>query len=128
MRNRAKCRKCDDIIESFHTNDYCACKCGEISVYGGMQKYECGASDWSNFIRVDDMGAEIIPKIKESNAEQSITIDEETKRPTREELIDGLEYVLKNLEELPAHAMSAPITHYDYSALLSVLIAVLRAD
>ena len=33
--NRAKCLKCNDIIESKHRHDYVSCKCGACSVDGG---------------------------------------------------------------------------------------------
>lgn len=34
-RNRAKCKKCGDIIESKYRHDFVTCKCGAISVDGG---------------------------------------------------------------------------------------------
>ncbi len=54
MKNRAKCKKCHSVLESFHEFDYITCKCGEIAISGGNQKLECYANDWSNFLRVDD--------------------------------------------------------------------------
>ena len=35
LRNAAKCKICDDVIESHYTHDYVTCKCGAISVDGG---------------------------------------------------------------------------------------------
>jgi hypothetical protein len=54
MRNRAKCRLCNDIIESTHVHDYKTCSCGEISVDGGNEYHRCSAKDFHNFIRLDD--------------------------------------------------------------------------
>lgn len=34
-RNRAKCKKCGDVIESTHVYEFVTCKCGSISVDGG---------------------------------------------------------------------------------------------
>lgn len=34
-RNAAKCRKCNDEIESMHVHDFKYCKCGTIFVDGG---------------------------------------------------------------------------------------------
>jgi hypothetical protein len=34
-RNRARCRKCNDIIESEYRHDFRSCECGAISVDGG---------------------------------------------------------------------------------------------
>ena len=35
LHNRAKCRKCGDIIESHFTHDFKMCSCGSIFVDGG---------------------------------------------------------------------------------------------
>lgn len=35
IANRAKCKKCGDIIESKYTHDFVWCKCGAIFVDGG---------------------------------------------------------------------------------------------
>ena len=101
MRNRAKCRLCGDIIESFHRTDYVACSCDEISVDGGEYRFQCGAKDFKNFIRIDDLGNEI-----------PIRFEEET----------------KEIEELPPRAMSSSITHYDWVASLILLSSILKAD
>ena len=35
MRNRIKCRKCNDIIESKSRHDFVWCKCKSVAVDGG---------------------------------------------------------------------------------------------
>lgn len=35
-RNRARCRKCGDVIESKTRHDFVGCKCGAIAVDGGQ--------------------------------------------------------------------------------------------
>lgn len=35
IKNKAKCLKCGDIIESIDRHDYVQCSCGNISVDGG---------------------------------------------------------------------------------------------
>ena len=35
ISNKAKCKKCKDIIESTYRHDFVTCKCGAISVDGG---------------------------------------------------------------------------------------------
>lgn len=35
LRNRIRCRKCGEIIESFTRNDIKFCKCGAVGVDGG---------------------------------------------------------------------------------------------
>lgn len=36
LRNRVRCKKCGDTIESKTTHDHQACKCGAVSVDGGL--------------------------------------------------------------------------------------------
>ena len=43
IRNSAKCRKCNDEIESTHRHDFVKCKCGEIFVDGGKAYIRRGA-------------------------------------------------------------------------------------
>ena len=33
--NKAKCKNCEDIIESKHRHDFVSCSCGKIAVDGG---------------------------------------------------------------------------------------------
>ena len=35
IRNRIKCKKCGEIIESTSSHDFKFCKCGAVAVYGG---------------------------------------------------------------------------------------------
>lgn len=35
IRNRCKCAKCGDVIESKYRHDFVTCKCGAIAVDGG---------------------------------------------------------------------------------------------
>jgi hypothetical protein len=70
MRNRAKCKLCNDILESFHVNDRVECSCGEISITGGQHAFECAYRNISSFIRLDDNGKEI--EVKEAGQEGGI--------------------------------------------------------
>ena len=63
MRNRAKCKLCGDIIESFHEFDHVICKCDQIAISGGQVKYECAARSFDNFLRIDDEGNQIVPSV-----------------------------------------------------------------
>lgn len=122
MQNRAKCKLCDCIIESFHSTDYVVCKCGEIYVEGG-ESMRCGAKDWSNFLRVDDKGNEIIVKVKEVDLKP-----EETSKPNRKELLDLLDGMVKNIENLPKKAMISAVTHYDFCSLMILLSSIFRSE
>ncbi len=141
MKNRAKCKLCSSIIESFHPTDYIFCKCGEISLYGA-DKMLCAAKHWENFLRIDDEGNEIIPKILKSGSthpsDEADKKDKDTPSsngdnnqhtlPSKKELIDMLSEMIKNIENLPQHAMNNPINHYDFSSLLILLVALFKDD
>jgi len=44
IRNRARCKKCGDVIESKYRHDFVSCKCGAIFVDGGNAYFRGG---WS---------------------------------------------------------------------------------
>ncbi len=130
MRNRAKCKKCGSIIESFHRYDFVSCKCNEISVDGGTDHLRCSAKDFTNFLRVDDEGNEIIVHFKEPEMfrDENIESDANYPKPSSKELIDTLEETIKNIDHLPDSARFAPVTHSDFSSALSLLAAILRSS
>lgn len=132
MINRAKCKLCSSIVESFHSTDYVYCKCGEIFVDGG-DSLKCGAKDWSNFIRVDDEGNEIIVKVQESPSSSSEGQKAENTqnaqhKPSKVELLEMLHDMIKSIENLPPNALSTYITHYDYVSSLILLLALFKAE
>lgn len=124
MKNKAKCKLCETVIESFHAEDYVTCKCGEIFVDGG-DSFHCGANLWCNFLRVDDEGNEIIPKIQEKENKKPI---EKLHKPTKKELLDMLDEMIKSIESLPSQAMTLPINHYDFCSLLLLLSSILHTE
>lgn len=92
---------------------------------------QCGAENWDNFLRVDDNGNDIVVKVRDtfepkSNHEDIISkIDD---RPTKEELIGVLDDMIAKIDTLPQHTMTAPINHYDYSALLMLLSSIFKVS
>jgi predicted HAD superfamily phosphohydrolase len=114
MRNRAKCKACEAIIESLAHNDEVSCKCGQISVMGG-DKLGCAALNWDNFLRVDDQGNVIVPEIT-------------VKKPlTREELLSELDSLIDRIQDMPPQAMHIAINHYDFMSLLILLSLIFRS-
>jgi hypothetical protein len=126
MRNRAKCKLCKSIIESVANTDYVSCACGEIAISGGMQKLQCFANNFENFMRVDDEGNEIIVTVKEKEEVEAIV--EQTSTPSKEELLQMLDELRHRIDTLPQHAMLSPITHADFNSLLLLLSAIFRSD
>ena len=132
MRNRAKCKLCADILESFHEHDWVTCKCGEISIDGGNHRMDCSAKNWENFLRVDDNGNTIVPKVvqkdglkPDQNDSGMETDQEQSSAMTPKEKIDMLQEMIKNLENLPQNVMSQPINHYDFYTYLLLVSAIL---
>lgn len=125
MRNRAKCKLCGDILESFHAHDFVTCKCGEISIDGGDNYFKCGAKDWKNFMRVDDQGNEIIVKVTDNIAEIASI---EPSKPSKKDLIDMFDTMVKNIENLPTNAMGLPINHYDLYSFMLLISQILKED
>lgn len=111
MRNRAKCKLCEDVIESFHQHDYVTCRCGEITIDGGLHYWKCSALHWENFLRVDDENNIIIPTIIDINDTDTIAVEENSEevdrssKPSKEELLDMLAKQLEDLEKLPSNAL-----------------------
>lgn len=127
MKNRAKCKVCLSVIESFHIYDYVTCKCGQISISGGNDKLECSAKDWANFLRIDDEGHEIIVKVKDSKeSKESTNSDENPPKMTKKEMLEMLEASVKNIENLPKGAMIQPITHYDMYNFMVLVLAIFK--
>jgi hypothetical protein len=126
MKNRAKCKKCNSIIESFHSTDYVMCQCGEISVYEG-DALKCAAKDYSNFIRVDENGNEIIVKVVDRESNTNPDTIAQSPKPTRTDMLDMLDEMIRNVEKMPSHALQQPINHYDYLSLMLLLSSLLRA-
>lgn len=115
MRNRAKCKSCESVIESIHERDEVGCACGKISVSGG-DKMGCAATDWSIFLRVDDENNVIVPKIQEA---PSIT---------RDDLLAALDDMIHRIEEMPQQAMIISINHYDFVSLLILLSSIFKSE
>lgn len=125
MKNRAKCKLCDSIIESFHRDDYVSCTCGEIAIWGGTDSYNVSYRDIANFVRVDDEGNEII--VKEEQSSDVKQIDPETK-PSRNDLIKMLDEMANNIENLPPHAKFQSVNQYDMQALISLLSLIFKTN
>ena len=102
VRNRAQCKLCGHIIESFHITDYMACKCKEISVHGLKG---CSYIHQENFLRVDDEDHIIIPTFIDIDKVQDIEDKASFPPPTKAELLVKLDQELEELEKLPSNAL-----------------------
>lgn len=124
MRNRAKCKLCLDVIESMHATDMQICKCGEIGVEGGSAFY-CRAKNWDNFLRIDDDGREIAVKV---SSDTTISHSGIESKPSRQELLEMFDEMVKTYEALPSNAMTSPVTHYDLLSVMLLVSALFKAE
>lgn len=132
MRNRAKCKQCQDVIESFHADDLVFCRCKEIAISGGFDYYWCRAKDYKNFLRVDDEDNEIPvkyvdratvneEKVADQVADASKVIDLPVDNHNMVDHLGEITDMIRIIEELPNHAKQAPCTQYDFLGLLYVM-------
>lgn len=129
MKNQAKCKLCNVIIESLDKDKIITCKCGEIAIDGGNEFYGAYARDFVNFLRIAEDGTAI--EVKYIVKEPSAVIQQEevpTNKLTRKELLDMLEENLKSMDNMPPHAMISPMTNYDYYAFGTLLLSIFRAE
>ncbi len=128
MKNRAKCKACQTIIESFMRGDYVSCKCGQIAVNHGPAMF-CEALDWNNFLRLDDEGNEKAVTYQEKNDQKDDGINkgEDTHIPSKDELISMLDEMIKSYEHLPVRAMVKPITHADHVSLMMLVSSLVKS-
>lgn len=127
MKNRAKCKLCESIIESFHSEDFVYCKCKEIAVFGGEALYT-QAKSYANFLRVDDEGHEIPVKYseKKSSEDASDNPAEPQKDVTCEELMDELQSMIKAIEDLPKHEKFSFATNADLSYCILIILNIFK--
>jgi hypothetical protein len=70
--------------------------------------------------QVDEEGNSIIPDVKPLYMADA--------KPTRDEMVDMLDMMIKKIEEIPHNAMTTPITHFDYYSLLCLLSSLFKAS
>lgn len=140
MRNRAKCKICKEIIESFHRHDYVTCKCGEISVNGGTDYCKASARDYANFLRVADDGTEIIPKVIEKSEKipetgGELKVEGTTFDPpdppdppgmSANEILEELQTMVQFVDRIPESVLYSQVTQADFYKALMLICAILR--
>lgn len=124
MRNRAKCKLCKCVIESFHPTDTVTCKCGQIYVTGGSSM-QCGAEDFSNFLIVDDNDQEHeVRAIDKDDKKEELPLNDSI--PSKEDLIGMLQQIVSVYENLPDHAKQMPVTNYDMQSALALILCIFK--
>lgn len=124
MRNRAKCKLCKTIIESFHETDYVHCQCGEIAISGGLYHLWTEAKDYSNFLRIEEDGRET--SVRHSDADKP-SGDQPEAPPliTPRSMLNELKFRIEADESLPEKAQLLPITNLDQRYYMLLIHATL---
>ena len=126
MRNKAKCKLCGSVIESYHSMDYVACTCGEISLDGGDAMRCYAVNDLANIIRIDDDGNEIVPKIvHKETIEQPAEVDS---KPTRADMLTMLDDMINSYEALPKQGLQSYCTNADLCSALMLIRSIVKCE
>lgn len=128
MKNIAKCTKCNDIIESFHPQDYVICTCQSIAVFGG-EAMKSWASDYGLFRRIDGSGREIPVEYRESIVSETKGIVSDCVENVQniQHLMDSLHHMAGEIERLPDQAMREYVTQYDLYRVVSLLSDIFKS-
>jgi hypothetical protein len=122
--NKAKCLRCNDIVESKHMHDHAHCSCGNVSVCGGLINPMIRATDYSAVRGVDDAEHPISSKSKDGEEYKDNKAD---KAITREELLERFESRLACLHRLPQIARYSNISVDELYSWLSDISTILRS-
>ena len=127
--NRAKCKLCNSVIESFHQADYVTCKCGEYAVLNGAGlDCESKSGDWSNFVRVDDLGNEITVKHiqKSQSKEDDQSVDEANHNLSVKEAISALDEIIKTYNNFPSHEKTSYVLQYELVSFMEIVSGLFK--
>jgi len=129
MRNRAKCKLCSDIIESKYAGHVDTCKCGSISVFNGAGMDMVPFAS-PHFLRVDDVGNEVVVSYKEKRAEGEGY--EEANNPneprSRTDLIKDFENAIEYIDKAPNHEQLSFVTNAALCHYLKALVNILKRE
>ena len=64
IKNRAKCLKCNEILESKHRHDFVTCSCNNLSVDGGHSYLKRNYLDGTQIEEMSTTKEDLINKVK----------------------------------------------------------------
>lgn len=132
MINRAKCKLCNDVIESHIHGHVVYCKCGTIAVMDGpaLRTYAKGNDYGSYFLRVDDMGNEMVVQYKQDPTEVGQNEDdhEPEKGVSKKHLIEEFEANIKNAIDRPDHVLASFVTTDELLRFMIDILNIIKRD
>lgn len=86
------------------------------------------ADDYANFLRVDDLGNEIIIEYREQK--KDVAEDNNPDKPPKElrieELIQELESFTQYINRLPEHELKSPVSQSEMAIFMLIVTAILK--
>jgi hypothetical protein len=129
MRNRGKCKLCHTIIESFYMGHLDTCKCGAVSVFNG-DGMDMAPFNSPHFLRVDEVGNEIVVSYKEKDAEGDQDKGEHNPNEprSRADLIKDFENAIEYIDKAPDHEQYSFVTNAALCHYMKALVNILKRD
>lgn len=94
--NKAKCKKCGDIIESKHIHNYVRCSCGSISVDGGRAYLKRGLLERDAIEEMSETVGEVILEIGQDDGglEVILKVEHGSKDDVATQAIKGMQNLI----------------------------------
>jgi len=127
VKNIAKCKLCESVIQSFFKGDYAECKCGEIAVSEGDAMF-VHFKDPANFLRIDEDGHTYpiqYNEKKEDDGQENLGF---VHTLSKEECIKGIDNLITIYDNMPESETYRPINHKDFQSLLMIVSSFFKAS
>lgn len=127
MKNRAKCKLCQSVIESFHATDHVMCKCGEVELNGGDAMF-ARANDFNNFLRVDEQGNEVLVSYKRIDGEKEANdpVEQPPEYFTAEDHVKYLERLLELDEDFLDKGHNQPMSRVEVIQYMRYIVKLFK--
>lgn len=125
LKSQAICKLCKIVVRVTPTVVFRTCSCGEIDYTAGVTGPVWNAQDVKNIAFIDDDGSEIPSTESSENTTEST---QQKTRPSKKEMVEMLKTYVKSYENLPMHALMAPVTHSDLVSTLLLIVSILETD
>lgn len=123
--NKIKCLICNDVVESRFLHEHAYCKCGNVSVCGGLINPIIRGSNYSHTKEANEM-EDPVKQVK-----QSCDTNHDKQRDyyiSRDAQLYALERLLAKFHELPDHMLDKPVSHRDHCTLIGMIVSILRCS
>lgn len=81
------------------------------------------ARNYDNFLRIDDLGNEIVVKVEKKPEEEMVPI-----QLKRKDYIQALDEAIQHFTNLPDSARFSPVNQYEMEAYLKLLLLIFQTE